>query len=272
MSIGDLNKEIKRLSGLVQNKDTDISQLTKQAQLNVWKRQVSIGSKFNNADDKKLAEKLFDEYVENYVISSFSDMNTLADLVFEEVLKENLQSQITKITDDPKANFIPEKTIKSLHDTETRVFELKKKIGIDKESNDSSPLNALEQLIKRFKRYIPFMRHEFNFICPSCGEPTLLRRRVKDFDALKHPFFSGRFYYNARGIALVKEGIWTREQYAFAFFTSPEYVDWCIEHEAELPSLPNVSKEEIQEIVNNTYYLKKEKIPENILKGKNDKL
>jgi len=43
---------------------------------------------------------------------------------------------------------------------------------------------------------------------------------------LAHPFFSGRFYYNRRGMELVKAGIWSKEQYAFVFQTSVKYVDW----------------------------------------------
>ena len=127
---------------------------------------------------------------------------------------------------------------------------------------------------KKFKVYIPFHRNEFTFWspinCKQCGskdvESVLMRRRVKDFDALKHPMFSGRFYFNRRGMELVKAGVWTKEQYAWVFFTSVRYVDWCLENEHKIVEINTVEQSEIDEFINNHPHLKKEKIPDNILK------
>ena len=105
--------------------------------------------------------------------------------------------------------------------------------------------------------------------CPDCGSPTLIRRRVKDFDVLKHPFFCGRFYYNSRGMSLVKAGIWDKYQYAWVFHTHPDYVDWCIKHEGEIPDVENFTEEEIKEFISKNPYLRKDKIPENISKKEN---
>jgi hypothetical protein len=266
MSIGDINKEFKRISGLTQNKNLDESFLRKQAQLNVWKRQINISSRFGNKEQATYADKLYSDYIDSYEIESFSDMNTLADLVFEEVLKKTLQSQIDQMANDTKLDFISDKIIKGLHETETRVLELKQRIGIDKGDKEKvTELSALESLKKRFAKYISFHKNEYTMVCPECGIPTLLRRKTKDFEVLKHPFFSGRFWYNARGIALVKKGVWTREEYAYVFFTAPEYVDWCIKHESELPEIPNVSKTELEEFISKNPYIKKAKIPNNIL-------
>jgi hypothetical protein len=107
--------------------------------------------------------------------------------------------------------------------------------------------------------------------CPDCNKMTLLRRRTKDFDILIHPFFSGRFYYNRRGMELVKQGIWTKEQYAWVFFTSVDYVNWCIEHEAEIPDLDELDGESFEEFIEKVSYLKKPKIPENIKNETNTK-
>ena len=103
-------------------------------------------------------------------------------------------------------------------------------------------------------------------ICPDCGQPTLIRRRCdkENFETLKHPFFCGRFYYNPRGIALVKSGIWTDKQYAWAFHTHADYVDWCIKNEDKIPDIPEYTEEEIKEFINKNPFLKKDKIPENI--------
>lgn len=260
---GDLNKEIKRLSGLKQNKNKSNAYLEHEARLNIWKRQINITEKFFNNDDKELAKKLFDDYVDNYSFDNFSDLNTLADLVFEEVLKDGLQRQIQKITSDESNNFFPEKTIKSLQEIETRVLDLKQKLGINKEETQDD-LTRLQKLEKKFKKHYLLNRNEYSMVCPSCSKMTLLRRRTKDFDVLIHPFFSGRFYYNRRGMELVKQGIWTKEQYAWVFFTSVDYVNWCIEHEAEIPDLDELEGESFEDFISKIPYLKKPKIPENI--------
>ena len=189
-------------------------------------------------------------------------MNTLADLVFEEILKKNLQDQINKLNNEKK--YPSDKLVKSLHDVEERVLKLKNGLGINK-SQETSDLTALQMLEKRFELYIPFHRNEFTTVCGHCGQLLLLRKRVKDFDCLKHPFFSGRFYYNARGIELVKKGIWTKEQYAYAFYTSVDYVDWCIKHENDIIQIDGVEREKIEEFINNNPNLKKSQIPDNII-------
>jgi len=264
---GELNKEIKRVSNLIQNKNANLANIELQARMNIWKRQIDIKARFISDDDKKLAQKLFDDYLANYEFDSFSDLNTLADLIFEEVLKQNLQNQISKMASDETNRFISEKQIKSLHDVETRVLELKTRLNIIQDDEKQNDLSALEQLDKRMNRYIEFNRVEFEMICPDCGQPTLIRRRCgkKDFETLKHPFFCGRFYYNARGIALVKQGIWTKEQYAWAFHTHSDYVDWCIKNEDKIPDIPEFTEEEIKSFINKNPYLKKAIVPENII-------
>lgn len=272
MSSGDLNKEIKRVSNLIQYKNASKATIEKIANLNIWKRQIDIESKFISKEDKELAKKLFDDYLNNYEFDSFSDINTLADLIFEEVLKFNLQNQINKIASDESNKFIPEKTISSLHDVEERVLKFKDKLGINKQDENKDDLTALQMLEKRFDKYIEFNRNEFTFVCPDCGQPTLIRRRCnkENFDIFKHPFFCGRFYYNSRGMSLVKAKIWTKEQYAWVFHTHPDYVEWCLKHEIEIPDVEDFSKEEIEEFISKNPFLRKDKIPEN-LKNKEEK-
>jgi len=265
---GELNKEIKRVSNLIQNRTASKATIETQARMNIWKRQINITDRFKSETDKKLAQKLFDNYLENYDFDNFSDLNTLADLIFEEVLKQNIQDLISKVTSDDSNTYISDKQIKSLHDVETRVLDLKKRLHIIEDESKQNELSALEQYEKRMDKYIEFHRNEFEFVCPDCGQPTLIRRRCgnKDFEILKHPFFSGRFYYNARGIALVKEGIWTKEQYAYAFFTHADYVEWCIKNEDKIPDIPEFSEDEIKEFINKNPYIQKAIIPKNIKK------
>ena len=273
--MNDLQNEIRRIKNLKQNKNKDKSTLEQIAQKNIWLKQTNISERFTSKEDKKLAEKIFEDYLSNYMFENWTDVQNVADLVFEEITKLKIQQQISEITADENTKFVPDKLIDSLHKIEDIIYQLKEKAGIvgKKEQND---LTALQELEKKFKIYISQNRNEFTLyapiVCKQCGnkdvEPILLRRRVKDFEALKHPFFSGRFWYNRRGIELVKANIWTKEQYAWVFHTSVKYVNWVLVNEHKIVEIDEVEEKDIQEFINNTPHLKKEKILDNILKDK----
>lgn len=261
-------KEIKRLSNLKNLRDKDKAWIEKQAKLNIWTKQIDIQSRFDKEDQQKLAQELFDHYLENFEFDNFSEFNTLASLIFEEVLERTLQNQIKTMSADDNTKYIPEKLISSLHSTQDRISELKIRLGIDKKKEEED-LSAFQKLLKRFDLYIPFHRQEYTTICAKCATPLLLRRKCgKDFENLVHPMFSGRFYYNRRGIELVKKGIWTKDQYAWVFYTSPRYVEWCIKHEKEIVKIDRIPQDKIQEFINKNPYLKDVVVPSKILENK----
>ena len=275
--MSDLKNEIKRLSNLKNYKKYDKSALERIAQINVWKRQAKIEGKFAETEQKQLAKQFFDNYLDNYEFSDYNDISNVCDLVYEEVLKQRIQSEIDKIVNDTNTKFVPDKVIESLHKIESRIWALKEKAGIvgQKEQDD---LTSLQELEKKFKIYIAHNRNEFTFWapekCKDCGsinvQPVLIRRRCnkENFEILKHPFFSGRFLYNRRGIELVKANIWTKEQYAWVFHTSVKYVNWCLENEHKIVEIDEVEEKAIEEFINETSYLKQEKIPNEILNNK----
>lgn len=262
-----LQNEIKRLSNLKQNKKKDKATVEEMAQKNLWLKQTNIAERFNTTKDKQLAGKIFEDYLNNYTFESYTDVQNVADLVFEEITKLHIQKQISDIQSDENSKWTPDKLIDSLHKVEVKIHELKERAGIVGK-NEQDDLTAQQELEKKFQTYIAFNRNEFTawlpVSCKKCGnidvEPILLRRRVKDFEALKHPFFSGRFWYNRRGMELVKTGTWTKEQYAFVFHTSPKYVNWCIENEHKIVDIDGVEEEYIQDFINHASYLKKENI------------
>jgi hypothetical protein len=260
--MADLDKEIQRLSNLRQYKDKDRIVVERQAQLNIWKKDANLDSRFVQDEDKEIANNIFNTYIENHNINSYNDIQNLVDLVYEEVMVQRIQKDIDKILSDKTNKFIPDKQIVSLHSVQERIWVLKEKIGIVKKDTKDD-LTALQELEKKMDLYIHFNRNEFTiyapFKCTDCGkedvEPLLLRRRVKNFDILKHPFFSGRFWFNARGIELVEQGVWTKEQYAHVFYTSVSYVDWVISNKHKIIDLPNIESEKVEEFIKENPYL-----------------
>ncbi len=259
----DLEKEIKRLSGLVQYKKLDKSVLEQKAQLSLWKRHADLESRFGQKKDKELAKKLFNSYTTNYTIQSFTDIQNLVDLVYEEVMQQRIQQDIDSILADENNRMVPGKQIDSLHSIQDRIWNLKEKIGITK-SDKKDDLTVLQELEKKFNDHIHFNRNEFTLYCPykcsECGkedvEPLLLRRRVKDFDVLKHPAFSGRFLYNVAIIDDVKKGLITKEQASKYLHTSESYITWAIKNERKNININGISQNKIDELVNNNSHLR----------------
>ena len=264
--MSELQKELTRLQNLKQNRNKSPVDLEKEATLNCWKRQLKIDERFLDIDEKKIAIDLFENYLQNYVFGNYNEASLLTDLIYEQVLQIRIEKSINKISADKTYTYIPDKSITALHEVQDRVAQLRERLGISK-AKEKDDLTALQMLEKKFETYIPFHRNEFTTVAPCCGTVLLLRRRCSNdkFENLIHPMFSGRFYFNRRGIELVKKGIWTREQYAFVFFTSPQFVDWCILNENKIVTIEGVEQSKIEEFIKNNPYLRETHVPAKIL-------
>lgn len=229
-----IQKELKRLRNLKQNKEKTDKELMKQAQVNLARKRFVIDDRFTNAKEKKDAQDIFDNYVAYYGFEKLTDLETLGDLAYEEILKRRIQKHLNKINENEKTTYVDKNTLDGLHNVETRILDLKVKLGIDAEDNGQDELSALQLLEKRFHNYIQENKNEFTTVCAHCGNLLLLRKRVKDFEALKHPHFFGRFWYNKEAMQLVKDGVLTKENYAKIFVTSIDYIDWCLENEDKI--------------------------------------
>lgn len=246
----NVRSEKKKLSNLKQNQNLSEEQLEKMAQKNVVLSDLTNSGNFIDDAEKKIAKKIFESYLSAHDFESYSDLSTLSMLVYNEVLVNRIQKTINECTTKDGKTYINDKTVKSLHDAENQVLSLKTKLRIDKEEKVDE-FTALQLLKKRFHNWIQENKHECTlsvpFTCQSCGKDdiklVLLRKRVKDFDVLDHPHFSGRFWYNKVAIDMVKEGSLSKEAYAKIFSTSIDYVDWSITNEGKiLPSLVSDDK------------------------------
>lgn len=230
--------EMNRIKNLRPYKNKSEEFLRKKAEENIVKRESeTIASRFEDESDKKIANKLYSNYLEQYpFIDSLGDLSTLADLVYSEILKQKVETQINKSKDLRNGEFlISEKNIETLQSLQDQILKLKNQLGIHKkEEEKQEDLNGLQELQKRFQKYIQANRNEFTCKCANCGSMLLLRRRVANFDCLKHPNFFGTFLYNIEIIKDVKENKISKEQAAKYLQTSPDYIDWCINHEKEI--------------------------------------
>jgi hypothetical protein len=237
------NFEKARLKRLTQYKDCDETVLNKAVEKCLAIKNLVEEGQFINDAEKKLAEKSFREYLEQNEFENYSDLKTLSILVYSEILSIRLQKSINACSDDGKS-YISEKLLKSFSDLSNQILNLKKDLGIDREKIEDE-MTALSLLKKRYAQHILENRAEYTlyvpFKCVGCGKedvaPYLLRLRVKDYEVLKHPFFAGRFTYNAEIIKDVQEKKITVEMAARYLEVSPLYIEWCLQNLGRI--LPN---------------------------------
>jgi len=247
-----IQKEFKRLSNLKQNKgksDQEKQKLWLDAQINVAKRQVKVDDRFLDEKEKQTALELFEHYVGTYEFEKYTDLCTLQSLIFEEILLRRIQGHINKTFQKNPDTYLDRRERETLTDTEKRIEELKIKLGIDKEDVEKDELSSLQLLEKRFEKYINANKQEFTTICGHCGKILLLRKKVKDFDCLEHPWFAGRWFFNYQIMLDVKEEKITKEQAwrylcssskseterpAFSKEYCEDYIDYCLENWDEI--------------------------------------
>jgi len=237
----EVQSEIKKLSKLKQFSNISEEALTKIAEKNVVLRELVEEGQFIDEAEKKLAKKVFDAYLDKLDFENFSDLSTLSTLVYSEVLLKRLEKSINECTTKDGRAFISDKLLKSHSDLSNQILHLKEKLGINKDVKEDE-FSSLQLLKKRFQQHIIENRHEFSlsvpFKCSECGKEdckmVLVRRRVKDMEAVDSPHHAGRFWYNSAAMELVKSGVLSKEQYAKIFATSVYFVNYCLANEGKI--------------------------------------
>ena len=241
----DIEKEVKRLSNLLNYKDLDISELESIARINVHVRELKKNPLFTDEKEKKLSETLFSNYLKNNELESDSDIDTLKSLVYNQIFEQRIHGQLNKLEKEDK--YPPDKLIKSLVEVQDQKAKLKVKLGIDKKEDETDDLSAYQLLQKRVDKYINDHKEEFSFglgfECKKCNhknwETFLLYKRVKDFQTLKHPWYAGRFLFNYEIIKDVKDGKISKEdatRYLMCsgegkfYKPSSEDKKWCVDY------------------------------------------
>ena len=255
----EIEREISRLSNLINYKDIDPNELEQIANKNIICREFKKNPLFIDDEEQKLAETLFRNYINAHELESTSDIDTLQSLVFNQIFEQRIQGELNKLKKDGK--YPPDKLVKTLVDVQNQKASLKVKLGIDRKEDKVDDFSALELLQKRVDKHINENKSEFSvglgWQCDKCGykdwESFLLYKKTKDFDIIKHPFYSGRYLFSLPLIKLVKNKILTKEQATEILLGAgmsnewqakqedykwcTDYISWCIENYTELKDL-----------------------------------
>ena len=196
-----------------------------------------IVNKFKG-EEKKVVENLLEKYLRDYSIETISDVNTLKEVIYYEVIQHRLQDKMNELAENKT---IPIQLVNVMHENSDAIIRLKNSLGLfeTKEKDDKDVLNLLK---KRFKVWLAENQGSRTLICPHCNKMVLLKIKTDAWEAQKHPFFKDRILYNKHLIKLLNDNKINKEDVAKILECSIDYVDWVID---KIEHTKEIKKEEI---------------------------
>lgn len=190
--------------------------------------EIDIASKFTDKNDRKQAKSLLSRYLHDFIIESVSDINTLKEIIYLEIVQFHLHDKLSDMysSDTKIMNF---STLDIIHKNSDAILKLKATLGLKKEQERLDDYSSLELLKKRFKRWGEENQGSRYLKCPHCIKPILLKIRTEAWEALKHPFFQDNFLCNKHLLAHLGKTVEIDANFiAKVFNTSPNYITWML--------------------------------------------
>ena len=123
-----------------------------------------IVNKFKG-EEKKVVENLLEKYLRDYSIETISDVNTLKEVIYYEVIQHRLQDKMNELAENKT---IPIQLVNVMHENSDAIIRLKNSLGLfeSKEKDDKDVLNLLK---KRFKVWLAENQGSRTLTCPHCN-------------------------------------------------------------------------------------------------------
>ena len=182
-------------------------------------------------DEIKVAQKSFENYIENHHIESFNDLEDLKTLVYNSILENRLKQKIFELTthEDADGNSKPEIPNKNILDSLTglqkQMLDLKQKLGLN-ESKTEGWMQFWARLCKKINTHAVEHRGAFTFKCvdPNCGKIALLLRKIDDYNTFEFKCFRGTFIYSEPLMKMIDEKRTDFKEAASIFGCGEEYM------------------------------------------------
>ena len=180
--------------------------------------------------EKRLACIRFNEYVKNYNISSYSDLQLLEELVYRETLqsrtKKNIEDKRKKAEEKNEDVNIPTYLVDSLDTSTETIIILKERLGILRDIKDADEgFNYIQKLKDKMKIWAK-ENQDRTFACPHCSKMILLYMKPDAWETMKHPFFESKVLGNKKLWELYKQGKITKQEVAEVLGCSDKFIDW----------------------------------------------
>ena len=212
------------------NKSEDYILSKAEELLHKEKSGMDMTSMFSDRKEIKRARNLLEKYLSDYTIESISDKNTLKEVIYLEIVQQRLQGKLNEYYEkDSKA--LPIQLVEIIHKNSRSILELKASLGLNREKEKATSVDALAILKVRFKQWLKENQASRTITCPheNCGKMIMLKMKTGAWEAQKHPFFKDRILANEHLIKLYNSKVITRKDVAKVLETSMNYVDWLVE-------------------------------------------
>lgn len=186
------------------------------------------------AKELSWAKERFKEYQKYYHIESFSNLQLLEELVYEEAnlerIKKNIQ-EILEVNSVKKNNLVPRNLLEERDKSLDRQLKLKDKLGLFNDTNKQDLYNYIDILKKKHSLYRKQNPLDYSFPCPHCSKMIHAKAKInnKSHIITQHPFFEDRFLNNTYIIKMYQEGKITKEDIAQMIKVPLDYVNFIID-------------------------------------------
>lgn len=215
-----IDDQIIKVNNLYQFRNLSPEEKIRVAYERVVLREANLDKLFFDKKERIIAKSLMKKYLEDFMPETTSELNTLKNVLYLEVINSRLQKKMGKNVDV--------KEIEVLHRNINQINSLKKELGIIGKDENSTVEKKITALMKKFAVWRRNNQATRQFVCPYCGQMVLLKIRKEKWEEQRHPFFKDRILYNRHLVRLYLEGKLTKEDVAKVLETSPDYIDWLI--------------------------------------------
>lgn len=220
----------KQLRNLKQNRELSEEELQVKAQEQLERQEILNNLTFCIDDkEKDFAANLLNSYLAESAIESFSDKDTLRQLIDLEVVLERIKSFLN--TEYAKSNpAIPTQMLDQLQELNNQALKLKESLGLlNKTEEKADFVEILETLKKKALQY--YKEHAgCNVVrCPYCQNLFQLLMNTKDLEVKKLPWFKGTILYNKKLFDLYHNKKVNEDEVAEILGVSKFYVNYIYE-------------------------------------------
>lgn len=245
-----VKNKMNKIKGLTQYRNLDKDKLQEVAEKMLEKQDkkekdiLDVSSLFEDKQEKKEAERLLNKYMSNFSITTISDKNILTMLIFLEIMQNRFMKDAN--AEHKKTGSTPNSITESIHKNIKEILSLKNQLGILKAKTADGAAEAIDILINKYKIWCEENQACREFVCPDCGQMTLLKIKIDQYDASLHPFFQDRILFNEEIVKLFLEGKITALNVARILDCSVFYIDWVINKLWPTNPRYNAMKEKIE--------------------------
>lgn len=216
------------IKNLHQYKNFSEEQLRTLAKIRAIEYHACMNDAFSNEVEKKAGKVLLRKYLYDFIPESVSDLNTLKDIVFLEVINIRFQSKFNSIKSVDNTSL---KLLDMLHRNQERILLLKKSLYITRDTRkkeNAVGFSQVDMMRKQFEVWCENNQASRTKICPACGQMILLRIKPDVWEMQKHPFFKDRILGNKKLIELYFKGTLTEEDIREILDCGDGYLTWLI--------------------------------------------